>query len=226
MSSSHKKKTKKKGRDNKTKKDKERSRSRDAKDKKEKKKEKDRSREREKNPRHKKRAAGTKGAKESSEEQDEASSAASLKLPVKKDARREPPAKAASLDKLHKKQAKQFDKNIEFRVTTFLDGQPAVKRLVYGDKETYEEFVQAVHKESLINTLRTALKENGIGNNAGKTKEAEIKAFMNFKLSETLRTMSEQIRVAISLQISWRLGSSYRGSCMNALRNGGLQLAF
>ena len=71
-------------------------------------------------------------------------------------------------------------------MATFLDGEPAVKRPVYGDKETYEEFVQTVHKESLINTLRTALKENGIGNNAGKTKEAAIKAWMNFKLSENI----------------------------------------
>ncbi len=94
--------------------------------------------------------------------------------------------KATTPDKLNKKQAKQFDKNIEFLVATFLDGEPSVKRPVYGDKETYEEFVQTVHKESLINTLRTALKENGIGNNAGKTKEAAIKALMNFKLTKNV----------------------------------------
>ena len=129
------------------------------------------------------------GAKESSDEQDDVSSAASLKLPVKKIDRKETPVKATSPDKrekLNKKQAKQFDKNIEFLVATFLDGEASVKRPVYGDKETFEEFVQTVHKESLINTLRTALKENGIGNNAGKTKESAIKALMNFKLSENV----------------------------------------
>ena len=66
----------------------------------------------------------------------------------------------------------------------FLDDDSSINRPVYGDKVSFEEFAKIVHGAAQVTSLRVALKENNIRNNAGKMKETAIKALMNFKIQD------------------------------------------